>query len=138
MGAQENKQIVQQGYAAFARGDIQGLLALLAEDIEWVSSGEGLPLSGTYRGHAGVANFFEKLSREAEIEAFEPREFIAEGDRVLVVGRERGKVKATNREYEYDWVMAFTVRNGKVTNFQGYSDTLAIAKAHGLAASAAA
>lgn len=138
MGAQENKQVVQQLYAAYGRGDIQGLLALLSEDIEWVSSGEGLPYTGTYRGHAGMANLFEKLAHEVETEAFEPREFIAEGDRVLVVGWERGKVKATNREYEFHWVTSFTVRNGKITNIQEYTDTLAVAKAYGLAASAAA
>ena len=62
MGIQENVQLVKNGYAAFARRDIQGLLALFAEDIEWVIPGAGLPLSGTYRGHAGVASFFQKLS----------------------------------------------------------------------------
>ena len=138
MGAQENKQVVQQIYAAYARGDVQGVLALLSEEIEWVSSGEGLPYAGTYRGHAGMASLFEKLAGEVEIAAFEPREFIAEGDRVLVVGWERGKVKATNRGYEFHWVTAFTVRNGKITNIQEYTDTLAVAKAYGLAASAAA
>lgn len=64
MGVQENMQLVKDGYAAFARGDIQGLLALFAEDIEWVIPGAGLPLAGTYRGKAGVASFFEKLALE--------------------------------------------------------------------------
>jgi ketosteroid isomerase-like protein len=130
MGTQENVQLVKDGYAAFARGDIQGLLTLLSEDIEWVIPGAELPLAGTYRGHDGVANFFQKLALESETLAFEPREFVAEGDRVLVVGWERAKVKATNRMFQADWVMAFTVRNGKVTKFHEYSDTQAIAEAH--------
>ena len=130
MGTQENVQLVKDGYAAFARGDIQGLLTLLSEDIEWVIPGAELPHAGTYRGHDGVANFFQKLALESETLAFEPREFVAEGDRVLVVGWERAKVKATNRMFQADWVMAFTVRNGKVTKFHEYSDTQAIAEAH--------
>jgi uncharacterized protein len=138
MGAQENKQVVQQAYSAFARGDIQGLLALCAEDIQWVSPGEGLPPTGTYHGHAAVANAFEKLVRELEIDALEPREFIAEGDRVLVLGWEHGKVRASNRKYEFHWVMAFNVRDGKITSCHEYNDTLALARAYGLAASAAA
>jgi ketosteroid isomerase-like protein len=138
MGTQENLQVVKNGYAAFGRGDIQGLLALFADDIEWVSPGEGLPLAGTYRGHAEVAGFFQKLSQLVEFSSFEPREFLADGDRVLVVGFSRAKVKTTNSTFEGHWVMAFTVRGGKVTNFREYTDTLADARAFGVAASASA
>jgi ketosteroid isomerase-like protein len=138
MSAQENVQIVKDAYAAFGRGDIQGLLALFAEDIEWISPGEGLPLAGTYRGQARVAGFFQKVSEMVEISFFEPREFVVEGDRVLVVGFDRGRVKATNRTFEGHWVMAFTVRNGKVTNVREYIDTLALARSFEIAASATA
>jgi ketosteroid isomerase-like protein len=137
MGTQENVQLVKEGYAAFSRGDIPGLLALMAEDVEWISPGPGLPLAGTYRGRDGVANFFQKLSAEADILDFQPREFVAEGDRVLVVGWERFKVKATNRTAEVDWVMSFTVRNGKVAIFREYTDTKVIASAYESAAQAA-
>ena len=126
MSAQKNVQIVKDAYAAFGRGDIQGLLALFAEDIEWITPGEGLPLAGTYRGHAAVADFFQKVSEVMELSFWEPREFVAEGDRVLVVGVESGRIKATNRMFEGHWVMAFTVRNGKVTNVREYVDTLGV------------
>jgi uncharacterized protein len=137
MGTQENMQVVKEGYAAFSRGDIPGLLALMAEDVEWHIPGSGLPLAGTYRGRDGVANFFQKLTAEADILDFQPREFVADGDRVLVVGWERFKVKATNRTTEVDWIMAFTVRNGKVAKFREYTDTKAIATAYESAAQAA-
>jgi uncharacterized protein len=135
MAVQENVQIVKDGYAAFARGDIQGLLALFAEDIEWIVPGEGgFPLAGTYRGHAGVAGLFQKISEMFEISFLETREFVAQGDRVLVVGFDRGRVKATNRTVEGHWIMAFTVRNGKVTNVREYLDTLALARGFEMAA----
>ena len=136
MSVQENVQIVENGFAAFGRGDIQGLLALFAEDSEWISPGEGLPLAGTHRGHAALADFFQKFSEAMEFSSFEPREFVADGDRVLVVGFDSGRVKATNRTFEKPWVKAFTVRNGKVTNVREYTDTLALAQAFGMAASA--
>ena len=138
MGVQQNVQIVKDGFAAYGRGDMQGLLALFADDIEWIVPGEGWPLAGTYRGHAGVADFFQKISAMLEMSLFEPREFVAQGDRVLVVGFERGRVKATNRTFEGHWVWAFTVRNGKVTNVREYIDTLALARAFEMAASATA
>jgi ketosteroid isomerase-like protein len=137
MSSQENVQLVKDGYAAFSRGDISGLLALLAEDVEWQIPGAGLPLAGTYRGRSGVANFFQKLAVESEVLDFQPREFVAEGDRVLVVGWERAKVKATNRTAEVDWIMSFTVRNGKIAIFREYVDTKALADAYESAARAA-
>jgi uncharacterized protein len=138
MSVQENVQIVKEAYAAFGRGDMQGLLALFAEDIEWISPGEGLPLAGTYRGLTGVADFFQKISEMLEFSLFEPREFVAQGDRVLVVGFDRGGVKATNRTFEGHWVMAFTVRDGKVTNVREYIDTLTLARGFEIPARAAA
>ena len=137
MSTQESLQIVKDGYAAFGRGDLQGLLELMAEDVEWITPGSGLPLSGTYRGRDGVATFFQKLGAETEILEFQPREFVADGDRVLVVGWERAKLKATNRVVELDWVMSFTVSDGKVSRFREYTDTKAMADAYAQAATAA-
>jgi ketosteroid isomerase-like protein len=130
MGAQENVQVVKDGFAAFGRRDIPALLALLDEDVEWHVPGTGLPLAGTYRERNEVAMFFQKLALDADILEFEPREFVADGDRVLVVGWERAKVKATNRIYEADWIMAFTVLNGKIAEFREYTDTQAVAAAY--------
>jgi len=65
----------------------------------------------------------------------EPLEFVAQGDRVLVVGFSTGKVKATNRTFEDHFVIAITVRNGKLTNIREYIDTLALARASEMDAS---
>jgi len=70
-----------------------------------------------------------------EISYPEPPEFVAQGDRVLMVGFARGKVKATNRTFEDHFVFAITVRNGKVTNIREYIDTQALARASQMDAS---
>ena len=127
-------QTVKDFFAAIGRGDLQRLLALCAEDIEWIIPGEGWPLAGTYRGHAGLADLLQKASETMEIFT-EPREFVAQGDRVLVVGFARGRIIATNRTFEDDWVFAITVRNGKLTNIREYIDTQALARASEMAAS---
>ena len=54
---------------------------------------------------------------------------MAQGDRVLVVGFATGKIKATNKTFEDDWVFAITVRDGKLTNIREYIDTQALARA---------
>jgi ketosteroid isomerase-like protein len=122
-------QIVKDFFAAMGRGDKQGLLALSAEDIEWIIPGVNWPLAATYRGHAGLADLLQKVSDMVETSSPEPLEFVAQGDRVLVVGFARGRIIATNKTFEDDWVFAITVRNGKLTNIREYIDTQALARA---------
>ena len=128
MSIEKNIQTVKDFFAAIGRGDREGLLALAAEEIEWIIPGEAWPLAGTRRGHAGLADLLQKASETMETFT-EPREFVAQGDRVLVVGFARGRIIATNRTFEDDWVFAITVRNGKLTNIREYIDTQALARA---------
>ena len=136
MSIEKNVQIVKDFFAAMGSYNEQDLLALATEDIEWIIPGEGWPLAGTHRGHAGLADLLQKASEMLEISYPEPPEFIAQGDRVLVVGFATGKIKATNRKFEDHWVFAITVRNGKLTNVREYIDTQALARASEMDASA--
>ena len=135
MSTQENVQIAKNFLAALGRRDKQGLLALSAEDIEWIIPGEDWPLAGTHRGHAGLNNLLQKANETVETSYPEPLEFIAQGDRVLVVGFATGRIKAPNRTFEDHFVFAVTVRNGKLTNIREYIDTQALARASEMDAS---
>jgi ketosteroid isomerase-like protein len=129
MSTEKNVQLVQDFFAAMDRGDSQGLQALAAEDIEWIIPGKDWPLAGTHRGHAGLADLLQKASETLETSYPKPFEFVAQGDRVLVIGFAKGKIKATNKTFEDDWVFAITVQNGKLTNIREYIDTQALARA---------
>ena len=137
MSTDKNVQTVKDFFAAIGRGDKEGLLALVAEDIEWIIPGKDWPLAGTHCGHAGLAKLLETASRSIETST-EPREFVAQGDRVLVVGSARGKIKSTNRTFEDDWIFAITVRDGKLASIREYIDTQALARASQMDASAPA
>jgi ketosteroid isomerase-like protein len=128
MSTEKNIQTVKNFFTAIRRGDRAALLALVAEDIEWIIPGEDWPLAGTRHGHAGLADLFETASRSMETTT-EPREFVAQGDRVFVVGFARGKIKATNKLFEDDWIFAITVRDGRLTHIREYIDTQALARA---------
>ena len=129
MSTQDNVQTVKDFWAAAGRGDLDGLLALIAEDIEWIFPGTDWPLAGTWRGHAGVQELLTSHIDQIEITSTETREFIAQGDRVLVVGVAHGKMKSTNKTFEDHFVFAMTVRDGKVTYIREYIDTQALAQA---------
>lgn len=128
MSIEKNIQTVKDFFAAIGRGDREGLLALVAEDIEWIIPGKDWPLAGTHRGHAGLTDLLETASKSIETST-EPREFVARGDRVLVVGFARGRIKATTKTFEDDWIFAITVRDGKLTSIREYVDTQALARA---------
>jgi ketosteroid isomerase-like protein len=135
MSTDENVQIVKKWFEAISRGNKQGLLALSAEDFEWIIPGQDWPLAGPHRGHAGLTDVLQKASEGVEMTYPKPPEYVAQGDRVLVIGSATGKIKATNKPFKDDWVFAITVRSGKVANIREYVDTQALARASEMAAS---
>jgi ketosteroid isomerase-like protein len=130
MNEQENVQAVQQLYATFGRGDSSALLSGFADDVDWHVTGPvNIPICGSRRGHEGVAQFFKALGETLETQQFEPQEFIAQSNKVVVLGHERHRVKSTGRIFEGNWVQVFTLSQGKVVRFREYIDTAALATA---------
>ena len=129
MSAEKNIQVVTDFLAAIGSGDQQRVLALVAEDIEWIIPGEGWPLAGTHRGHAGLASVLQKASEEIEMTYPKPPEIVGLGDRVFVVGVATGKIKATHRTFKDQWIFDILIRDGKLTKIREYIDTQALAKA---------
>jgi ketosteroid isomerase-like protein len=131
MKEQENVQVVQEIYAAFQRGDIETVLKPLADDVQWWVAGstETFPYAGTRTGREQVAQFFSTLGEMVEYERFEPYEYIAQGDQVVALGRDRRRFKSTDNVIENEWAMVFTLRQGEVAAFRAYDDTEACAVA---------
>ena len=129
MSIQSNIQIVKDFFSAMGQYDEQNLLSLVAEDIEWIIPGEGWPLAGTYRGLQQLSAILKKASDEVEMTYPTPPEFVAQGDRVMVIGVATGKIKATKKPFRDDWVFDITVRDGKVARIREYVDTQALARA---------
>ena len=127
MTTQQNVEIVRRGYEAFGRGDLDTLLSLFDEQIEWRTPGPAdLPTAGHRRGRDQVREFFGTLNQMFEMQRFEPRTFVAEGDRVVVLGEDTARVKSTGKVIDQQWAHAFTLSNGKVTAFDEYLDTSAV------------
>ena len=129
MSIEANVEAVKDFFAALGSGDKERLLALVTEDMEWIIPGEDWPLAGTHRGHAGLADVLQTASETVEMTYPKPPEFVAQGDRVLVVGVATGKIKATNKPFKDDWIFDVAVKNGKLTKIREYIDTQALAKA---------
>lgn len=117
--SEANIQIVKSGFEKFFAGDIPGFLELLADDVFWDHRGpEVVPFNRLYEGRDDVGEFFKVMSEAQEATVFEPREFFATEDRVVCLGFFRYKVRSTNKEWESDFAMAFTVRNSRITHWR--------------------
>jgi ketosteroid isomerase-like protein len=130
MSEKVNTDIVQSGYEKFATGDVEGLLQLFTDDILWqVPEVENAQFTGTRQGIAEAGEFFQQLAGSETYSRFEPLEFIAQNDKVVVLGELAATVTSTGRTYETPWVHVFTLRDGKVAEFQEFFDTAAATRA---------
>ena len=129
MNTEQSIKVVKAFFAAMGGHDERALLALAADDIEWIIPGEGWPLAGTHRGHAALAAVLKKASDEVETSYPQPPEFVVQGDRVFVIGVATGTIKATDKPFRDEWVFDITVRDAKVARIQEYIDTQALARA---------
>lgn len=137
MNESENTKLVQLGYERFGSGDIEGLLELFTDDIRWTSpSIEGAAHSGGRRGKDDVAEFFTLLSENEDFERFEPLEFVAQNDKVVVLGESSSLVRSKGRKFESEWVHVFHIKDGKISEFIEFFDNVAATKAYQKAANA--
>ncbi len=119
-------------YDAFARGDIQTILDGCSPDIAWSSGGtrEDFPVFGVRKGLDGVKSFFKDVAENNQFSKFEPREFIASGDKVVVIGFYAITQKKTGKPLESDWVHIFTFKGGKCVAWRELNDSAAFYKAY--------
>jgi ketosteroid isomerase-like protein len=126
MSEQDNVGVVRRAYENFKGGDIGGILDSLTDEVDWrLPDIEGVSFSGGRHGRESVGGFFSQLAESQESVSFEPREFVAQGDKVIALGTYRWRVKKTGREYGGDWAHVFTVSDGKIAGFHEYMDSAA-------------
>ncbi len=81
-GQPPNVELIKSAYAAFTRGDLQTILDLCSEDLDFQHPMPQTiwPWAGKRKGRTGLAEFIVGLGDTIEYPQFEPREFIASGD----------------------------------------------------------
>jgi len=131
MTKQENAGLVQQAYNSIKAGNIEAFLELLAEDVQWqLPEMVNVPFAGSWHGREGVRQFFSKTFELQDVVEFEPDEYIAQDDRVVVLGRFTMRIKATGRDFSSNWAHVWTVTHGSVTHFYEFVDTAIVSKAY--------
>ena len=118
-----NLDVVRRLYDAFGRGALEEMLALLDPDVSWRTPGApDLPTGGLRHGIPAVREFFALLLNTFDVADFTPHDFLAAGDKVVVLGTSREGRKGSGRLVDFRWVHVFTFRNGKIVAFEEPAD----------------
>jgi ketosteroid isomerase-like protein len=110
---------IRSAYDSFARADIDGVLAVFAEDIQWTVPPVG-DWGGTIKGKDEVLGFFMALGGRYGPFAVVPDEMIQPDDRVIVLGHH--EIGEDTVPFAHVW----TVRDGKASAFIEYVDNSAL------------
>jgi hypothetical protein len=124
-----NVEIVNAFHDAIAHGEVDAALAYLADDVAWTEA-EGFPYAGTKVGPQAVKEeVFGRLRAEWDPFVLDRDEILDAGGTVVGVGTYSGTYKATGRSMRARVVHVWKLRDGKVTAFEQFVDTLKVAEA---------
>jgi hypothetical protein len=123
LGAEENKKLMQEIFAAIVAGDRKPYLAAMADDVTMRVTGQN-SWSRTYKGKAALERGFYAHLRAvlAEPRRTIPHNFIADGDHVAVEARGDMRTKA-GVPYENEYCLVYRLHNGKIVEIREYCDS---------------
>ena len=131
MNVQENTKLAAQMYETFMAGDVEWFLNLFSDDAAWHAPEiENVPLNGKFSGRENLAAFISDIDNYEEFLKFDPTEYIAQGDRVVILGNFSARSKTTDTQYATDFAHIITVRDGKIVDFYEFFDNAAAGRAH--------
>ena len=121
--SQENVETLREGFEAFARGDIDGVLERLDSDVDW-SPAIG-PILGveTVRGREALRRFLTRDLFEG-FDRFRAEPLSIEdlgGEYVLVMVRYTGRGQSSGIEMDMTSASLYRMRDGKVVTMRDYS-----------------
>jgi ketosteroid isomerase-like protein len=123
----DNVALLQRIWGPMERGestDYQPFFDLLHDDIVFTTS------LGELRGKRAVIHYFTHAGELVEFRPFErPSEYFGNGDRVVIVGEETFRVKATGVTVRGPWAWVHDLRDGLITRIEAIQDLSAVADA---------
>jgi uncharacterized protein len=126
---EDNVQRLREAYGRWAaqKGeDPECWLELAADDATLRSLADGAPemrFTRTRRTKSEVRRYLDELTRDWEMVSHDMSEFIAQGDRVVVVGEVEWRNRGTRKAAKTRKVDIWLFRDGKAVGFEEFYDT---------------
>jgi len=135
--SQENVEVVGRSIdafnRAFNRGDLEGFLAVVTPDIEWLPVMGAMGRDGSFRGRAGVEAYFDILRDAWEDLAFEPGFEVRDlGEKTLMLGRLQGHGRGSGVIVDTPIAVLYDHRGEQISRIQSFFDPADALKAVGL------
>ena len=123
--SQANIDVVQNAYAAFGRGDAEGVVSACTPDVMWrvIGDRKDCPTLGLWQGSAELRDFFKRVGENEEFSDFTPEQFFGVEDKFFVLGHYALKVNQTGKPVASDWLHVFTMKGGKIAAFFEFNDS---------------
>jgi ketosteroid isomerase-like protein len=116
--ASENVEVVRQGFEAFNRDGVEGILPFIHPEFEATTPPELASEPDTYRGHEGVRRYFDSFYEVMEDIRWEAHGFQEVGDRVVVEFTLHARGKSTGLDFGQNAVQVWDLRDGKGIGLQ--------------------
>ena len=126
----ENADVVRRLFDAFNRGDFEGALALVQDDVEWGEPPDIPDTGGVYRGHEGLVAEFARFLEAWEELRVDLEEMTHVGGQVVVLTHWIGRSRGTRIEVDQRVAQVYELRDGKVARvrqFRTHEEALAAA-----------
>jgi len=118
--SEENVQTMRRLFDAYSEGDVGAWFQATDPDIRVHPRPAEPDAADEYRGLDGLMDYLVNWLGQWDSYEAEPVEILDAGERVLVVARERGRVKSTGIEVVEDFWHSFALRDGKVVEWNMY------------------
>ncbi len=129
MSEQQNVEILRRGYALWndTKADsVAHWLDLIADDVQWRSIADGatgMEFTGACKSKADVERYFAELAGQWAMNYYTVDEFIAQGDRVVMVGKCGWRNKKTGATLDTPKVDIIRMRDSQIVEFFELYDT---------------
>lgn len=119
-------EVVQGFYNAMKAANLGTALGLIDENVVWSEAEHFIYADlSPYMGRDALLNgLFMRFAADWEGFAAVPYQFLGSGDTVSVMGRYHGTYRPTGKTVNAQFVHVYQVANGRIVQFQQYTDTL--------------
>jgi uncharacterized protein len=119
---ERNIEVIRKGYEAFAAGDVDTVMSLFDDDLEWIQPGNSA-VSGTYHGKAELGELLGQMADKQT--TVKVNRLLGDGNTVVALTD-----VTSDGELSHD-ADVFTLRDGKTVRVEIYADTAMMERVYG-------
>ena len=125
MATQSTRAIIEDMYSAYGRRDFDRVAALIHDDVDWIIYGpmQIFPFAGARRGKAAVLEALGGIAKDYELERYEPKVMVVEGDRAAVMSEVAFKQRSTGRTLRFRVANFLRIEDGRLIEFREFANS---------------